>query len=405
MKIGILTFHCAHNYGAVLQAYGLQEYLKKCGNEVEIIDYRPEYLTRAYETFPRWRVNHKRGLFANALRFGYYCARVLPVAILRYPMRRKRWKKFEASIAKNLNLSGTRFCAPQQKIDGYDAIVFGSDQIWSPNHTNGGDKMFVGDFVVPAGTLKIAYAASAGAASETLGGNAFFTDALKHFDALSVREQNLADALQAHLPAGTQIATVLDPTLLAGREIWEKFARTPQKMPKKFVLVYQVMYKSEANRIAREIATQIGAEVVEIAAYNFSGNQRKTESPEEFVGWFKNAACVVTTSFHGTAFSLIFEKPFYFVGNGNAAENRPRQILGALGLMERFIAPDARVRFSNVDFSAVAARMGGGGGAARPSNERAHVAFRRLVAQNLIAGTPFKSSLSFGNSAGFFVAV
>lgn len=132
-------------------------------------------------------------------------------------------------------------------------------------------------------------------------------------------------------------------------------------MPKKFVLVYQVMYKPEANRIAREIATQIGAEIVEIAAYNFSGNQRKTESPEEFVGWFKNAACVVTTSFHGTAFSLIFEKPFYFVGNGNAAENRPRQILGALGLMERFIAPDARVRFSNVDFSAVAARMGGGG--------------------------------------------
>ena len=350
MKIGILTFHCAHNYGAVLQAYGLQEYLKSCGHEVEIIDYRPKYLTRVYSVIPLPRLS---GLswFRKIKRLAYWCS-ILPKRILLIPTKLRRRKGFEKFISQKMNLSRERFVengrVPSEK---YDAIVFGSDQIWSPNHTEGGDPIFLGDFPTPVGTFKIVYAASAGASSETLGENLIFVKALKNFNALSVREANLGKSLQPH--TDLKIETVLDPTLLADKSIWEKLAEPP-KTSKKYVLVYQVSYNPEADRIAKEFSEQLDAEVVSIwAGYGLpSSCNENMESPEQFVGWFKNAACVVSTSFHGTAFGLIFEKPLYYVGNGNAAENRPKQILNALGLSERYIAGTSSTpKFSEIDYS------------------------------------------------------
>ncbi|MBP3303102.1 MAG: polysaccharide pyruvyl transferase family protein [Opitutales bacterium] len=358
MKIGILTFHCAHNYGAVLQAYGLQEYLKSCGHEVEIIDYRPTYLTNAYEAFPLPDLR-KISLLRKCKRLAYWCA-TLPWRLRAFPVRVRRRRGFEKFIGEKLNLSLERFKeggrVPAEK---YDVIFFGSDQIWSPNHTHGADSVFFGDFLSPAGTRKIAYAASAGAASETLGENEFVVNALKNFDAISVRESNLAASLQPH--TDLKIETVLDPTLLADKSVWEKLA-DPPKTQKKYVLVYQVSYNPEADRIAKELAAQIGAEVISVwAGYSLRGNMLKTETPEQFVGWFKNAACVVSTSFHGTAFGLIFEKPLYYVGRGSAAENRPKQILGALGLMNRYIAgTDPAPKFETIDYDSVAVKMGGG---------------------------------------------
>ena len=351
MKIGILTFHCAHNYGAVLQAYGLQEYLKSCGHEVEVIDYRPKYLTRVYSVIPLPRLS---GLswFRKIKRLAYWHS-ILPKRILLIPTKLRRRKGFEKFISEKLNLSRDHFVENGRvPVENYDAIVFGSDQIWSPNHTEGGDPIFLGDFLTPAGTLKIAYAVSAGASSETLGENPVFVNALENFNVLSVREANLGKSLQPH--TDLKIETVLDPTLLADKSVWEELAEPP-KTDKKYVLVYQVSYKPEADRVARELAAQIGAEVVSVwAGYTFRGNMLKTETPEQFVGWFKNATCVVSTSFHGTAFGLIFEKPLYYVGNGNAAENRPKQILNALGLSERYIAGTSPTpKFSEIDYPSI----------------------------------------------------
>lgn len=351
MRIGILTFHCAHNYGAVLQAYGLQEYLKSCGHEVEVIDYRPTYLTRGYDAFPLPNLRNI-SLFRKCKRLAYWVA-MLPWRIRMFPPRWYRRKGFEKFISEKLNLSLERFVengrVPAEK---YDAIVFGSDQIWSPNHTNGGDSIFLGDFLTPARTSKIAYAASAGASSETLGEDPVFANALKNFNAISVREDNLGESLQPHVDL--KIETVLDPTLLVDKSVWEKLAEPP-KTSKKYVLVYQVSYNPEADRVAREIAEQLDAEVISIwAGYTLHRNMLKTETPEQFVGWFKNAACVVSTSFHGTAFGLIFEKPLYYVGNGNPAENRPKQILNTLGLMNRYITgTEPTPTFSGIDYPSI----------------------------------------------------
>lgn len=347
MKIGILTFHCAHNYGAVLQAYGLQEYLKSCGHEVEVIDYRPKYLTRGNELFP-FPSRSTPSFWGNVTSWIQWIARI-PLRLLELPFRLRRRKGFEKFISEKLNLSRERFGNNGRvPADKYDAIVFGSDQIWSPNHTAGGDPIFLGDFPAPAGTLKIAYAASAGAASATLGENPVFANALKNFSALSVREDNLGASLQPK--TDLKIETVLDPTLLTDKSVWDKLAEPPEP-DKKYVLVYQVAYNPAADRIARELAAQLGADVVEIWAGNWR-SRGKIVSPEQFVGWFKNAACVVSTSFHGTAFSLIFKKPFYYVGNGNAGENRPKQILNTFGLSDRYVAGTSPTpRFSEINYS------------------------------------------------------
>lgn len=358
MKIGILTFHCAHNYGAVLQAYGLQEYLKSCGHAVEVIDYRPRYLTRGYTAFPLPDL-HDASFARKIWRLGNWGVR-LPWRVADVPVRVRRRAGFEKFISEKLNLSRERFeeggDVPAEK---YDAIVFGSDQIWSPAHTRGGDPVFLGDFAAPAGTRKIAYAASAGAASATLGENPVFADALKNFDAISVREDNLAASLQKRTTK--RIETVLDPTLLAERAVWDALAETPKTSGKKYVLVYQVMYNPAADAVARKLASQLGADVVSIwAGYARRPEMLPTETPEQFVGWFRDAACVVSTSFHGTAFGLIFEKPIYYVGNGNAAENRPRQILSALELEDRYVRAGAPCpKFSDIDYAAVKKRGGG----------------------------------------------
>lgn len=408
MKIGILTFHCAHNYGAVLQAYGLQEYLKSCGNEVEMIDYRPAYLTRGYKAFP---LPSLRGnVFFKIFRLCRWGLR-LPWRIAAVPMRVERRRGFENFISGKLNLSRERFTSGGRvPAENYDALVFGSDQIWSPNHTDGGDPVFLGDFSAPAGTLKIAYAASAGAASATLGDNPVFADALKNFDAVSVRESNLAASLQPK--TSLEIETVLDPTLLVDGRVWERLAEPPRRS-RRYVLVYQVMYNPAADRIARELAAQLDADVVSLwAGYMLRGDMLRTETPEQFVGWFKNAACVVSTSFHGTAFALIFEKPLYYVSNGNAAENRPRQILGALGLLDRCVDSDARPQFSEIDYAAKREEMGG--------DPRASAAFPRIpfararATENVIAfprGNASRGTVGFlfgkarraESPAGFFV--
>lgn len=358
MKIGILTFHCAHNYGAVLQAYGLQEYLKSCGHAVEVVDYRPRYLTRGYAAFPLPALSGVSPA-RKFLRLGYWGLR-LPRSITAVPVRMKRRAGFEKFIAEKLNLSRERFEEDGRvPAERFDALVFGSDQIWSPVHTAGGDPIFLGDFPTPAGTRKIVYAASAGAASATLGENPIFANALKNFDAISVREDNLAASLRPK--TSRPIKTVLDPTLLVDRSVWDALADVPAPRKKPYVLVYQVNYNAAADAFARELAAQLGADVVSVwAGYVSTRGMLLTETPEQFVGWFKNAACVVSTSFHGTAFGLIFKKPLYYVGNGNAAENRPRQILSALGLENRYVrAGTACPKFSEINYAAID-EMGGG---------------------------------------------
>ena len=149
MKIGILTFHCAVNYGAVLQTYGLCQCLQRMGHEVYVIDYRPAYLLKPYKVFSLNR---------------FIAQRCQPIAkrvlreLLAIPTRLSRQVKFRHFITRNIPLVQLDL---QHKKHDFDAFVFGSDQIWNPYITQL-DPVFFAEAPVFKDAKRITYAASAG---------------------------------------------------------------------------------------------------------------------------------------------------------------------------------------------------------------------------------------------------
>lgn len=341
MKIGILTFHCAHNYGAVLQAYGLQEYLKSQGHEVHIIDYRPEYLTRIY------RRNGICHLITKSI--VKTCAKLLSEPFL-FKIRRNTWDKFDQFINSRLDLAPYA----KEELDKYDVIVAGSDQIWNARLTGGTlDNVFLGEGIQ---TKVISYAASARLGSIDSAQMEYLRKSFKNFAAISVREYTLKEILQPL--TSKPITTVLDPTLLAGRAIFDKIAERPN-IPHKYVFIYNISYYRQTRNIATDIAQQIGGSVIElISSLRIRIRHRNMQlvyavSPEEFLGLIKHAACVVTTSFHGTALSLCFQRPFYAVRQGKGIDSRYESLLNKLNLQHRLISMNARPKFEEIDYSPV----------------------------------------------------
>ncbi len=336
MRVGILTFHCAHNYGAVLQCYALQEVLRGMGNEVEVINYCPSYLTDVYKV-----VNIHRVLSRNPLRM----AKRSIVEVLTLSNRIRRYRGFDRFINSWLTLSASRDVTPD-----YDVYVMGSDQIWNPSLTHGFDGRFFGDFPFPKeGRKYVSYAASMEATDLSGSEKAYYAKALQGLDSISVREACLAELLRPMTEK--KIDTVLDPTLLAPVSVWKNFLGEPKRAGK-YVLAYQVRRDNDTLRIAHDIARQLNAEVVVVMArltWKHGKSVYQAETPEEFVNWIRNAACVVTNSFHGTAFSVIFNRPFYCLRLGKG-DTRPASLLEAIGLTERMIDKNAHPIFSVVNY-------------------------------------------------------
>ena len=325
MKIGILTFHCAHNYGAVLQAYGLQEYLRSQGHETYIIDYRPGYLTRNYKAF------NIRCWMASTPREIVYKLRYEPFL---WKHRILRSKAFDRFIRNRFDLHPY---VRHTNFSDFDAIFLGSDQIWNKTITGQRyDEVFFGR---NATCRVIAYAASMGRGTLSDKDRERLRQYLAPMTAIGVREESLKELLQPL--SAKPVYTTIDPTLLAGAEMFEKIA-SPPASDRKYVLVYDLSpYKREVLEIARNVAEKIGARIVELDAYPLTGFSMRykdqTASPEQYLGYFRHAAFVVTTSFHGTAFSLLFNRPFYTIKQDNPADLRALSLLEKVGLTDRFI--------------------------------------------------------------------
>lgn len=343
MKIGILTFHCAHNYGAVLQCYATQEFLRSKGYDVEVINYRPQYLLDPYKLFDRRRVISKNPVLLLKL---------LVVEILKFSNRYKRFKGFEKFIHNRLQIGNavTRDSLPSD----CDAYIIGSDQVWNSRITRGFDPVYFADFSFEKGNKKfISYAASMESKTLTPEQIDFYTKSLQNFDSLSVRESQLQQLLQPLI--SKKISQVLDPTLMVPTHVWDKFS-TQKTEGDKYVVIYQVRQDPNTMRIAEHIANQIGAKVKVLVAwlqYKAVEGTDQTATPEEFVDAIRNAACVVTTSFHGTAFSVIFNRPFYTIKLNDGCDSRSESLLGTLNLEERVVEVNASPIFSDIDYSLV----------------------------------------------------
>ena len=346
MKIGILTFHCAHNYGAVLQAYALQSYLCGLGHDARIVDYRPAYLTRQYESFSLYHWFSK-----NPIRGIRKFAREIRV----FGARRTRHSNFENFISRRLRLRDYG-----QPIDlcAFDLVLLGSDQIWNSGITGGrNDDLYWGVSVpVPVAS----YAASARKIRTGGTEREYIRRALDHMLAVSVREGSLKEILS---PLTTHpVVQVLDPTLLADAEAYDPLCVNFAVPDRPYVLVYQVAYDESLGRISTELAKRIGGEVIEISAYletpRIHGSRRiDTASPDDFIGYIKNAACIVTSSFHGTALSIVFRRPFVTVRLGYEIDDRAKSLLTALHLEKCSMDKNGTPRIPEIDYEEVGKQL------------------------------------------------
>lgn len=299
MKIGILTFHAAQNYGAVLQCRCLYEVLRGLGHEVHVLDYRPAFLTEPYKLWKNAYLKHPLTLLKVAWKL---------TGALR---RRRGFADFEKT-----------FSPVPCRTEGFDAIVFGSDQIWNTLIDKGFDPVFFASDPQFAATRNIAYAASDGSVTLSEKDQKTFADKMQRFQAIGVREETLQRMLADR---GIRAEINLDPVLLAGREVVDRIAAdVPRRKP--FVLTYEAVDHPEVLLKAHAIAREAGLQVISIARTPYRPG-RVRYSPAEFAALVRDARHVVTTSFHGVALSLLYHTPFTFVPTGTRLDERINHIL------------------------------------------------------------------------------
>lgn len=345
MKIGIFTFHCAINYGAVLQTFALQEYLKKQGHEVYVINYRPDYLINEYKLFSwKWRFNES--IRSNIILFIR--------SLLVMPIKIKRKYMFSRFVNKYLNL----FSFNQEKIErGFDVFVFGSDQIWNPLITNGLDKIFFGKIPHTDNVLKISYAASAGCVDNLCPYKYEFKNLVLNLNYISVRERSLSNFLLNRFKIESEV--VVDPVFLLNKKKYMSISLNKQIKKSPYLLVFKLQnsdYVDAINDMANKIASEKGLTIIELSSSSESlKNERSLNSIgiSGFISLFMNADYILTTSFHGTAFSLIFEKDFNTVCYNREKSERIIGLLNQLGLQNRFVDGTSVYETGIIDYDTI----------------------------------------------------
>lgn len=337
MKIGIFTF-MQSNYGAVLQATALRLFLvKEMGADVEVVNFTTDAHLADNKIIKKRSSNWARNI--------YY----LFFSCLRYKSLNLRKKRTEAFKEKYLNLT-KRYATVKEVIDNppfEDVYITGSDQVFNPGKNYmpvyylGFDKKR---------SKKIAYAPSFGISVFSDDFQKDITPFLNDFDSLSCREENGASFISRII--NKPVPTVLDPVTLLSKEDWDSIAVSP-KYDNDYIFIYNLNGGYDLVNYAKKLKEETGLRIICLASnithrYNVD-LQLYDLGPAEFLGYIKNARYVITDSFHGTMFSLIFEKKFSTYISTPSTSSRIINILTILGLKERVATDASQFSFSTID--------------------------------------------------------
>ncbi len=332
MKAGLLTFHHAHHYGAQLQAYALMKAIAKIGTDCEIINYVRSDTTEGNSLF-------KKGLSARSLLSNAN-------TVLNYGKLKKRYQRFEDFVNRDMKLSpkfyGT-YGALKDDAPEYDVYVCGSDQIWNPliYKEKTYDPAFFAAFAQSG--KRVAYAPSFGINEIPADKREELEKYLGGFECLSVREKQGEKIIRDI--AGKESLTVLDPTLLLTGEEWGGQAAGPV-FGEPYILCYFISDARRYSEFVGALSKKYNLPVVSLCgSRRVVGQTRHTvmdAGPREFLGLFRNASMVCTDSFHGTVFSINFNKRFFCFESAQKAEktvnSRLYSILEKLGLVSRIFS-------------------------------------------------------------------
>lgn len=330
-RVGIITFHSADNFGAVLQSYALMKTVENLGFYSEIIDFRPEGIVSQYKLFGG---SFKKKYLSSGL---YKIIRFYIKCILNSGKVLKRIRNFKSFRKDHFRLSDKVYHSSDELMKEkplYDYYITGSDQVWNPDFfINVGASYFL-DFAVE-GAKRISYAASIVKKLNT-NESKYFKTYLKRFDNISIREKSSLEAVQNL--TDKEVHVVLDPTLLLEGDDWSSIS-TFSVHEASYILVYDLIKDPIIVYAANKISGDNNLKIINYSGekgYNNWHSSFATTNPTEFSGLIKNAKFVVTNSFHGTIFSIIFKKQFYTIpypGRGS----RMIDLLNELGLKERIV--------------------------------------------------------------------
>lgn len=329
MKICTLTCHDVYNHGASLQAYALMKYLQNCGHEVEIIDYKPEYLNNHYNLIsidnPKWE--------KNIIFKAFYLALKIPARLPGF----KRKIAFDKFTLNYLNLTTLRYKSNEElkvNLPVADGYLCGSDQIWNSLHKNGKDPAFYLDFV-PEQKIKASYAASFATDSISDEIKPFVKQLVRRLDGISVRESSGVKILEEMNIYN--VSNVVDPVFLLNKEEWDLMVN--KDFNEKYLLIYDFDNNSLIKKIAIQLSREKGYKIYSInpGKVNYANKYFKFVGPETFISLVKNAQFIISNSFHAAVFSIIYEKDFVIVNRNESINTRMRDLLKGLNLLERLV--------------------------------------------------------------------
>lgn len=336
MNVGILTFHFSDNYGAALQAYALRRWLTEHGHRAHFIDYRPAHIEHGGRlSLPTSPEKLKANLKVVYLALSSFLHQHFGNRDQRdkFAHFRERFLDVASDAAPTDN--GASLAAAQ----AFDLIVAGSDQIWSPSQHFGFDPNYFLAFADAFRARKISYAASFGRDRVSSSEAEQLPRLLHHFDAISVREASGVTLVEQ--ATGQRPANVPDPTLLHDNYT-ELTDSAPIAPDEPYVFCYGLRSPDNIRQTAELVSRQLNCRI--LSPHN--PHRRWAEigntvypDPGEWVGLVKNARFVVTNSFHGTVFALLFRKPFIvagLTGDKAAANARAINLLRAVRLENRF---------------------------------------------------------------------
>lgn len=353
MKVGIITMHKVINFGSALQAYALQKKVEDSGCEADIIDYK----------YPNAVHKDNHGFIMKSINYLLHC---IKCAVMGFPNIRQalRYRKFWRDY---FHLSPRHYNTEQDlKVNcpEYDIYMTGSDQVWNSRFTKS-DSSFLLEFVVN-GKKKCSYSSSFAFDDIPDEYIYLFERNLPKYDKISVREESGVRLVKGII--NKDVPVVCDPTLLLTDDEWSDFSKGARIYTREpYVLAYILAYSfnpfPDVDYIVEEIQRKTGLKVIYLDAGRrdyFKPNSIvvKDAGPKEFVSLFKNAKFVITSSFHGTVFSINFKKPFYSIIKEGNPDSRIMSILRITGLESRGIcANEKEVSSNNFDYAKAEDRL------------------------------------------------
>ena len=349
MKIGILTYHRAENYGALLQAYALMSYLRSLGYDVSFVDYWPKYHSDYFRLFPWQQFKNRRGI-----RKLIFLLQLIFWVIPRF-VRKRRLKRF---MFEQLGLQRDAiYTSANSKTEKYDVVIYGSDQIWRKQDLDGVgyDNWYFGSDNVQA-VRKIVYAGSMGSINTTEKDDLYVKAMMQHFDCISVRELDLHSYLES---VGVLSSLVVDPVFLLSKEQWKELSGNSVSKTR-YILFYNLLDTPESVRFVKKLSIEKQLPIKEISKkmspFHIGKRYIKTASVKYFLQLIYGAEYVVSNSFHGVAMSLIFHKKIYAVGMGKKA-SRVCSLIESLGMEDLYSEEGDKIPDVIIDYKVVENRL------------------------------------------------